>query len=213
MAPRHTARPPLGRSLALTFFIAIAAAGTSAQDTSRSPLMIGSGRVSIAGSSNIHEYSASTTVVRITRLQLASGITGRGLWDEIVKPGAIESFEIAIPAASLSSPKADLDKNMHKALKVQEHPDITFRLLRLVAGDGARGTMNAVGMLKIAGVEREVTLGLKTASTDAGLSVKGELTLLMTDYGITPPKAMLGMLKTAPKVTITFETVLTTPLT
>ena len=28
----------------------------------------------------------------------------------------------------------------------------------------------------------------------------------MTDFGITPPKAMLGMLKTDPKVTVTFET-------
>ena len=35
----------------------------------------------------------------------------------------------------------------------------------------------------------------------------------MTDYGIAPPKAMLGMLKTDPKVTITFETVLAIPLT
>jgi hypothetical protein len=35
----------------------------------------------------------------------------------------------------------------------------------------------------------------------------------MTDYGIKPPTAMLGMLKTDPKVTVTFETVLTTPLT
>ena len=34
----------------------------------------------------------------------------------------------------------------------------------------------------------------------------------MTDYGITPPKAMLGMLKTDPKVTVTFETVLSVPL-
>jgi hypothetical protein len=43
--------------------------------------------------------------------------------------------------------------------------------------------------------------------------VNGAVTLLMTDYGVTPPKAMLGMLKTDPKVTVTFETVLTIPLT
>lgn len=33
----------------------------------------------------------------------------------------------------------------------------------------------------------------------------------MTDYGVQPPTAMLGMLKTAPKVTVTFETVLSVP--
>jgi polyisoprenoid-binding protein YceI len=73
--------------------------------------------------------------------------------------------------------------------------------------------VNAVGVLKVAGVEREVTLALKTERQDAGLVVKGELAMLMTDFGITPPTAMLGMLKTDPKVTITFETVLGVPLT
>ena len=37
--------------------------------------------------------------------------------------------------------------------------------------------------------------------------------LLMTDYGVTPPKAMLGLLKTDPKVTVTFETVVAIPTT
>jgi hypothetical protein len=37
--------------------------------------------------------------------------------------------------------------------------------------------------------------------------------MLMTDYGITPPKAMLGMLKTDPKITVTFEVVLAAPAT
>ena len=35
-----------------------------------------------------------------------------------------------------------------------------------------------------------------------------EVPLLMTDFAIEPPKAMLGMLKTDPKVTVTFEIVL-----
>ncbi len=35
----------------------------------------------------------------------------------------------------------------------------------------------------------------------------------MTDFGIAPPKAMLGMLKTDSKVTVSFETVLSVPLT
>jgi len=61
--------------------------------------------------------------------------------------------------------------------------------------------------------EREVVLDLTTVRHDATLTVKGTLDLLMTDYGIKPPTAMLGMLKTEPKVTVTFETVLAVPLT
>jgi hypothetical protein len=58
-----------------------------------------------------------------------------------------------------------------------------------------------------------VTLALKARLADATVTVTGELQLLMTDFGITPPKAMLGMLKTDPKVTVTFDTVLGVPLT
>jgi polyisoprenoid-binding protein YceI len=190
---------------------AAASVPLAAQDVSRAPLTIENTHVSIAGTSNIHPYTASTTTVRLTRVQVAGSVFGANFWDEIVKPGQLEAFEIAIPAATLTSPKEGLDKNMHKALKVQEYPDITFRLLRFAPGTS--GAPNAVGILEIAGVEREVTFALKTERKDAGLAVKGELSLLMTDFGIKPPTALLGMLKTDPKVTVTFETVLGVPRT
>ena len=209
MRLRHLVLAFLGIALPMT---ATNAAGP-AQDTPALPLGIETARVTIAGTSNIHAYTASTTAVRITRAQLSSALAGPNFWDEIVKPGALEAFEIAIPAAQLSSPKEGLDKNMHKALKAKEHADITFRLSRLVARDGVPGGLKAIGTLRIAGVEREVVIDITAKRGDSTLVVKGELPLLMTDYGIAPPKAMLGMLKTDPKVTVTFETVLKVPLT
>jgi polyisoprenoid-binding protein YceI len=208
MAHRHVAHTVL--TCALGFCLASAPA--AAQDAGRAPLTLASGRVTLAGTSNVHEYTAETTAIRLTRVKLAAAVAGATLWDEIVKPGALEAFEIAIPAATLSSPKEGLDKNMHKALKVQQHADITFRLVRLEPGANA-GTFKSIGVLKIAGVEREVALALTTARKGANLLVTGELAMLMTDFGIAPPKAMLGMLKTDPKVTITFETLLAVPLT
>ncbi len=167
-------------------------------------------RISIAGTSNIHEYTASTTTARLVRLQLAAGVPAT--LQAMVAPGAIEAFEIAIPAVTLSSERDGLDKNMHKALKVTEHKDITFRLGKLEAA-AAAGTYRATGVLRIAGVERTATFDIKVEQTGTQLVVRGEVPLLMTDFGVAPPKAMLGMLKTDPKVTITFETVLSVPLT
>ena len=46
----------------------------AAQDA---PLAMTAARVSIAGTSNIHEYTASTTDVKLTNLALAEGIAGR----------------------------------------------------------------------------------------------------------------------------------------
>ena len=205
------------RVVCSTFFTGLAlAAGLGAVvvagPQAARPLTIDTARITIAGTSNIHAYTASTTAVRVSRVALASGVSGPAFWDAIVKPGALETFEVAIPAAQLSSPKEGLDKNMHKALKVQEHPDITFRLTAVEPGSGT-GALKARGVLRIAGVERDVVLGLQTERHDAALMVKGRLDLLMTDYGIKPPTAMLGMLKTDPKVTVTFETVLNVPLT
>ena len=180
----------------------------AAQDASL-PLALASAKVALAGTSNIHEFTAATTEVRLTRVALADGVTGPGLLAAVVNPGAVEGFEIAIRTASLSSPKEGIDKNMHKALKAGEFKDISFRLVRLEAQPALR----AIGMLKIAGVEREIAIDLKTAATATALTITGQAPLLMTDYGIAPPKAMLGMLKTDPKITVSFDVVLAAPAT
>lgn len=197
------------RTLPATILAAAAMSVVPAAQTA--PLAMDTARVTIAGTSNIHNYSAWTDTVRVVRVKLAAPMAPDAFWDEIVKPGALEGFEVSIPAATLTSPRAGLDKNMHKALRVDAHRDITFRLARLERA--TTGALMAVGMLRIAGVEREVALALKTERRDDTLVVKGELALLMTDYGIKPPVAMLGMLKTDPKVTVTFETVLSVPRT
>jgi hypothetical protein len=212
MAFRHSARTVLGCALT-TFCIAAGTAAVMGQEAALTPLALDTARITIEGTSNVHAYTASTTTARLTRVQLAAGVAGPDFWASVTRPGGLEAFEIAIPAATLTSPKSGLDKNMHKALNVKEHADITFRLLRLEPGTGAPGALRAVGVLRIAGVEREIALDLVIERLDATLSITGEAQLLMTDFGIKPPKAMLGMLKTDPKVTVRFETVLATPLT
>jgi polyisoprenoid-binding protein YceI len=166
-------------------------------------------RISIEGSSNIHPYTASTTALVVKGASLTIDAANPDLLAEIVKPGALQGFEISVPAASLASGKDGLDKNMHKALKVQSHPNIAFRLQRLQPG--AAGAVRALGVLAIAGVEREVAFDVTWQLNASVIAVKGSVPLLMTDYGIAPPKAMLGMLKTDPKVTVTFEASFTIP--
>jgi polyisoprenoid-binding protein YceI len=195
----------IGSLLAPALGLALALAGGSV--AAQSPLAIESGKVTIAGNSNVHAWTAATTKLRVTKARIAPAAAGADFWDGALKSGGVDAFEIAILAASLSAPKGDLDKNMHKALKATEHADITFKLVRF------ESPTRAIGVLRIAGVEKEVALDITTKRVGSSLAVAGRLDLLMTDYGIAPPKAMMGMLKTDPKVTITFETVLAIPLT
>ena len=165
------------------------------------PLTVIAASVSIDGTSNIHAYTASTKTVRVSAIEVDGTPQGDRL-DYVLKPGALKGLDVVIAAASLSSPKDGLDKNMHKALKVEQHADITFRL-RSLAADGSG--YKAIGMLTIAGVERETTLALQVRRKDATLAITGTTSVLMTDFGIQPPKAMMGMLKTDPKVQIRIE--------
>ena len=92
MARRFFIRSFVPAALALTAWVT---AGTIA--TAEGPLAIDSARITIAGTSNVHAYTASTTNVRVTRSQFALAIIGAQFWDNVLKPGAIEGFEIATP--------------------------------------------------------------------------------------------------------------------
>ena len=198
--------------LGITTAVTISVTG-GAPVGANAPLAIDSARVTISGTSNIHAYTASTSTVRVRTAELAGGANITEMWASALTPGGFESFEVSIPAATLTSTRDGLDVNMHKALQVTEHPDIIFRLLRFEPRTGGAGSLRAIGVLKVAGAVREVALDITTERTRGTLSVRGQVQLLMTDFGIAPPVAMLGMLKTDPKVTIAFETVLSVPQT
>jgi polyisoprenoid-binding protein YceI len=184
--------------LAATAMVAVARAQNPAL-----PLALDSARVTLAGTSNIHDFTASTTTVQLNSAHLAQPAAA---WDAILAPGAVDVFEVAVPSISLKSDKDGLDKNMYKALVADKHPNIVFRLAKLEPG--ANGAMKALGTMQIAGKTRDIAFDLTTERQASALKVTGKTDLLMTDYGITPPKAMLGMLKTNPKVTVTFEALL-----
>ena len=200
----------------LTFVLACAVAVTAPLPGGAAPgqavppatLTLNAARVSLDGTSNVHAYTASTTTVVLKAIEIA-GTPGEDPLDRVLQPGALKAFEVSIPATGLTSPKEGIDKNMHKALKAQEHRDIRFRLRAL---ESAADAYRALGWLTIAGVEKEVTLNVKIERKGATLVVNGSTDLLMTDYGITPPKAMLGMLKTDPKVQIRIELTLGAPI-
>lgn len=62
-----------------------------------------------------------------------------------------------------------------------------------IALDGVSGPTRKCAALTIAGVEREVTLNMQAQRNASALAVTATTALVMTDYGITPPKALMSM--------------------
>jgi hypothetical protein len=62
------------------------------------------------------------------------------------------------------------------------------------------------GTLRIAGRERVVRVPVEVQQQrDGSLRAQGALPILMTDYGITPPKALFGVLRTENRIVVKFD--------
>lgn len=188
---------------ATIFLGVIAAAAAVTTAAAQAPIRIASSKITITGTTNVHGYTVTTSSLKLNTAR--TGAFDGDLYALVQKPALLEAFDITIPVATLKSGKDGLDKNMYKAMKTDKFAEITFKaasLTKTAAG------VRAIGALTIAGVTKDVTLDLAAQRAGSNLSVVGEIPLLMTDFGITPPKAMMGMMKTDPKVVIKIELML-----
>jgi polyisoprenoid-binding protein YceI len=167
-----------------------------------------SARLSLHGKSTLHPYKSETSRLELRSLVVPGAAVSLD-FERLLRPAAVSAIELAIPVAGFKSEKDGLDKNMRKALKAGLHAEIRFRLRSYDVGAPEDGVypVRVSGALTVAGVERETQLSLAARLTSDGLAVDGEHALLMTDFGIAPPKFMLGTLKTDNKVVIRFSLV------
>ena len=104
-----------------------------------------------------------------------------------------------------------MNNNTYKALKADDHPEIIFALATQLPGIpvDAKGKVIAAKVnLSIAGVTKTIDMSVTvTAVSHGNIAFEGSKTIKMTDYGVKPPVAMLGTMKTGDEITIHFKTV------
>ncbi len=154
-------------------------------------------KVLVKGTSTLHDWESRVEEV-----------TGQGEFmitgDKVTN---VSSFSLKFRAKSLKSGKERMDKLTWAALKADDNPDITFTLTELLSAQGSQ--LKARGQLDIAGSNQEVTIVATANVKDTDILIKGQHALLMTDYGVDPPTAVLGTIKTDDEVIIDFELTLT----
>jgi len=147
-------------------------------------------------------------------LALAQGLISGG--DGAVSWNADESFDLEVIHIKMDvhSIKSDMgsimNNNTYKALKADANPEITFTLtdpVKSIQCKPNEKTISAKGNLTIAGVTKPVDMQIKASMQEQSkLAFEGSLAIQMTDYGIKPPVALFGTLKTGNEITITFKT-------
>jgi len=118
---------------------------------------------------------------------------------EAVDPGESEKDRRAVQETMSSD----------KVLDVTRFPEITFSSISISAAKKTSGgwELTLSGKLTLHGVEKPVSFPLRIHAEGAELSGLGELSILQTDYGITPVKVGGGTVKVKDQLKITFTIV------
>lgn len=149
--------------------------------------------IKVSGTSNLHDWdvkSSTATVSATITVGPAGAIT------------ALSALNFTTPVDALKSEHSGMDKNTYKALKKDANPNISF-LLKTATVTG--NTIKCHGVLTIAGkgVETDVFVSYKV-NADKTITVTGTKTINMLDYGVEPPTALLGTIKTGKEVVLSF---------
>lgn len=155
--------------------------------------------VVIKGTSNVHDWQS---IVEEMKSDIKVSVNEEGVLQ-------IKSCDLSIPVKSIKSEKGSImDKKTRKAMKESEYPNVKFSLTGFDAVDLSRKNFESTvkGELRIAGVTNQIDFDIKgTYSSTNSIEIKGSHNLKMTDFGIDPPVALLGAMKTGDDVTVEFR--------
>jgi polyisoprenoid-binding protein YceI len=156
-------------------------------------------RVRVDGTSNREDWTVDAAELRGFAVVHRDGAAVR-----------ITEAGFTVPARRMVSEHGVImDRLMHGALKAAAHPDIVYELTTAATlPNGGTATMTTTGRVRIAGVTRAVEAPVQAEWLENGsIRFTGSHPLLMSDFGITPPTAMFGALRTGNRVVVHFELV------
>ncbi len=122
---------------------------------------------------------------------------------------SIEGISFICPVKNVKSDNRIMDNKTYDALKGDDFPEIKFIASEKVTVPLSENGSKIKGKLSIAGKTKDTTLQFKiNADGQNQIQVEGETKLKMSDFGIEPPTAMLGTLKTGDEIVITYNIIL-----
>jgi hypothetical protein len=165
-------------------------------------------RLWVEGTSNVRPFTCEAKELDV-QVEADQGPVAQRV---IAGEKAVKTVVVAVPSKSLDCDNNNKKMNEHmlKAIKAEESPSIEFRLQSYELareGEGAGATLQ--GTLKLGGVEKPVTIAVVTkTAADGVLQVTGAYELRMTEYGLKPPKLMMGAFKVNDPVKVNFDLLL-----
>ncbi|MEK6478258.1 YceI family protein [Catalinimonas sp. 4WD22] len=175
--------------IALTLIFVSVSCATFAQSTYQ---IANDSKMVIQGTSSLHDWESD-----VTKLE------GKAQLQVQDQQPQFQNFSLTIPVESIKSGKSAMDKNTYEALHEDDYPNIQFTLKEIQ--NAGQGKITASGNLSIAGVTKPVTLSADyDLNNPAQISLEGSHSFKMTEFGIEPPTAVFGTIKTGDEITIAY---------
>ena len=128
-----------------------------------------------------------------------------------VPPAGPVTAEVTVGVGSFDCGQSRMNRDFRRALHAEGHPEIRFDLDRaeVLAAEtraGAWVPVRATGRLRLAGVERAVTIAAEGQRMGRGrVRLRGQHPMRMTDFGVDPPSGMLGMVRAHDRIVVGFD--------
>ncbi|GGE33661.1 YceI family protein [Psychroflexus planctonicus] len=174
-------------------FIFLVASGFTLQ--AQEKFTISNHKILIEGTSNIHDWEMDVEKVN-------GFIEMKTENDEIT----ISNMSLTIPVKSMKSGKGKMDSNTYEALKEKKNPNITFSFLETTKVEKTGNSTYKIdikGKLTIAGNTQSVVIPIVIDTQKTNLTASYNLN--MTDFGVDPPTAVFGTIKTGDAVSLNFN--------
>lgn len=164
----------------------------------QSNVILNESKLFVYGTSNVHDWHVEATKME--------GIGEFEITENNLQK--IKNLTFTVPSESLKSGKGGMDTNTYKALKTNTYKNIHFKLVHVT--NITKNTDNTflvetVGDLTICGVTKRINQVFNVKMIGNKIVLKGKQKLDMTLFGVEPPKALLGTIKTGKLVTIEFN--------
>ena len=153
--------------------------------------------LTVFGSSNLHGWKVDANtqngLIRFNSLESCQ----------------IESLSLAVLTESLKGVKPGITESASIALKSNKYKTILFTLVEVKSiTDKGNGIfeLETIGDLVIAGTKKLVPLNFEVTIFDHKVKLEGKVQLKMTEFNITPPTGMLGVVEAKDDIFLKFET-------
>lgn len=165
-------------------------------------------RIWIEGSSNVNQFECQAREHRgEVIIYETTTLTG----DTVSVDVDSTKIFLEIDVLGIECGRNRMNRDLQNALKADDYPNITFVFDEVLSSNGNGIDPNSIklevnGNLTVAGVTREVVVHLTGFTLENGLiRAEGSKQIRMTDFGVQPPTAMLGLVKAEDGLTVHFD--------